>query len=265
VARFRFRIRPGENKSDPYFLWPPDGTLPEGWEDGVFWDEGGFGIAVWSAPVELRKLQIVFSRVAPGTVASDPAVCTMHFLNLTGGSPDSTWVDADFLVVETALMSAWDSLKGYWTTGTTLDQLRWYKDGSAFHPTPSEGNPAVRIVEKDVAGQASVPPMAPQVAVSITEKTALRRRWGRFYLPAPARGNEGTGGTILGTLTTDLADVFHTFFEACRTGDIIPVVFSPSLEAAYEVEHLQVDNLFDVIRSRRWKGPTVRETRNLID
>jgi hypothetical protein len=58
-----------------------------------------------------------------------------------------------------------------------------------------------------------------------------------------------------------------TFYNACRTASLIPVVFSiqkperdkagggtlPAVGAvAYEVVSLQMDDLFDVIRSRRY-------------
>ena len=245
--------------------YPPGYMLPEDWQD---WTGGPFpsGHAViWSGAHEVRKLQAVFSRVAPAGVATDPAVITMHFLNLTDDEPDSTWVDADFLAVEDAFDDFWTATKIYYTTGTSLDQLRWYKDGPAYHPTPSEGNPAVRIIERSVAGTGTGVPCPPQVAVSLTEKTALRRRWGRIYMPAPDAALLTTGG-LLGTVyTAGFCDALEDMYEACIAADIVPVVFSPTVETSYQIESVQVDNLLDVIRSRRWKSPTVREQRDLTD
>lgn len=218
---------------------------------------------IWPSPIELRKLQVVFSRIAPTGVATDPAVCTFHFVNLTNNAPDSTWTDADFVTAEDAFRTAWNGIKNVWTTGTVLDQLRWYKAGSAFTPTPPEGNPAVRILEENLPGTAAVTPCPPQVAISVTERTALRRRWGRFYLPAPSKDACDQHG-VLGQGLVDLfVNSFETMYETCRADGIVPVVFSPTVETAYEVEKLQVDNLFDVIRSRRWKAPSIRAVRTL--
>lgn len=239
--------------------------MPEGWTDGIEYYAGYEDLVVWTTPVELRKLQVVFARVAPTGVATDPAVITLHFLNLTSSAPDSTWVDGDFVTVEDGFTALWAAVKSRYATGTILDQYRWYKDGDAFHPTPSDGNPAVRVVEMNVPGTASEFPLPPQLALSVTEKTALRKRWGRIYMPCPGVSQVTTGGMAGTVVVGEMANAYHTFYEACRTAEIIPVVFSPTNGSAYEIEHIQVDDLYDVIRSRRWKAPTIRETRNIID
>ena len=208
---------------------------------------------IWTGPVEMRKLQIVWSRVAPTGVSTDPAVTTHHFLNLTGGNPDSTWVDADFLVVENAVDAWWGVLDSEWPTGTAIDQYRWYRASAAIDAIVPGDNPAVRIIERNLPGIATAPPLPPQVAISVTEKTALRKKWGRFYLPPCTATNMTTGGTIGGGFCDLILNTTKDMYAACRSADIMPVVYSRQNGAAYEVEKLQVDNLFDVIRSRRWK------------
>jgi hypothetical protein len=245
---------------------PPDEILPDGWSESELDRLAAGATVIWSGAYELRKVHIVFGRVPPTGVQTDVAITTMHLLNLTDDAPDATWVDADFVAAETALDAFWTTMKDYYSSGTFLDQYRWYKAGPAFTPTPPEGNPPVRIIERNVPGtNTSSWPFPPQVAVTVTEKTALRKHWGRMYLPAPVVGTSESAGTVGPSFGANLIDVVEDLYEAFISADLVPVVFSPTNESAYQVEHLQVDNLFDVMRSRRWKAPSTRWQRDLTD
>lgn len=191
---------------------------------------------------------------------------TVHFLNLTDSEPDSTWDGTDYGTVETAFSQLWTDIKDNYFSWLHLDQFRWYRDGPAFHPTPSEGNPADRVTEVDVAGSLTTGTtnLPPQVAISVTERTAIRKRWGRFYLPAPRVSQTTIEGRLQAAFVDEIADACEAAFNTCRAADLIPVVFSPTTENAYSVDELQVDDLFDVIRSRRWSGPTIRDRRTLV-
>lgn len=242
-------------------------------------------VATYTDPFEVRKLQVVWT-FAPGSPTGDDVrVCTFHFLRLSGGAPSDAWGSADFDAVEAGFDAMWTTMKPWHRSNLILSQYRWYKDGPAIEP-PQE---PVRVVDRAVAGtaaDASYPGgIPPQVAVSVTEKTATRRHWGRFYWPQPAYCKSGgllanvtfgSGGRFGSALLTDLANSGDTFYEAARTANVPVVVYSkakpirptagggelPAQGAlAITVDNLQVDDVPDVIRSRRFDAPTLRVQR----
>ena len=110
----------------------------------------------------------------------DDAEFHFDFLNITGGSPDDTWTSGDYTTLEGYLDTFWTAVKGYVSTGAKLAGYHWYRHG----PGIVAPNPAERVVTRSVADTSSVNGMAPQCAATITFETAVRRSWGRTYLPA---------------------------------------------------------------------------------
>lgn len=208
---------------------------------------------------------------------------TFHFIKASGGTP-GTYVDStDLPAVETALGTYWTTLATRYPSFLHSDQYRWYKDGPAFWQLNTAGtayvpvtpNPAIRVTEVDSAGSGGAGSvLPPQVALTVTEKTASRSSWGRWYLPAMMSNLSDASGR-LGTVDIDqLVAAAVTFYNSCRTASMVPVVFSipkatrptaggGSLPAvggvAHEVISIQMDNLWDVIRRRRWDAPTYRK------
>lgn len=243
---------------------------------------------VWSAPYELRKLTASWTRAVGLTPPQDAAQCTFHFLNLTAGEPDSTWIDSDFTTVESAFNTMWDSLTSTYPATVKLSEYAWRKDGPAYRPhTPAPGgllSPTIRVVPKSVAGVGSTEALPPQVAISVTEVipatftvtdvegsgTQVRNRWGRFYLPAPAvqmgiNSNLTAGGRLRVASAAAIAGYVKTFYDACNAADIVPVVYSPTTGNSWAVQSLHVDDIFDVIRSRRYVEPLSRSVVALTD
>lgn len=251
-----------------------------------------FYVTDFAAPFELRKLSVRFSRAPAGGTVEDQDVMTFHFLKTSGGAP-GTYVDGtDLPAVETAFGTFWTACKTSYPTWVHLDQYRWYKDGPAFYelredPPPAKyvplaiGNPSIRVTEVDVAGTASAGDvMPPQVAVSVTEKTSARVHWGRFYMPGGVAAffADNDGRLDMSNVGTTFQGAAVTFYNSCRSANMTPVVFSiqkperltkkgatlPAVEAvAYGVTAIQVDNVLDVIRRRRYSAPTVRTSTNL--
>lgn len=243
--------------------------------------EGGTIVVTdFPAPFELRKLQWRFSRAPSGGTVEDVAVNTFHFIKATGGVPGTYADTTDLAAVETAATTYWAAIKASRPTYTHSDQYRWYKDGPAFYHAPDAGqpyflpngeNPAIRITEVDVAGGSAATPLPPQMSLTVTEKTSARKHWGRYYLEPPNTTSlSGDGRLSSGVVTTELAAAV-AFYNSCRSASMIPVVFaiekpsrpkrpSGTLAAApavaYEVTALQIDNLLDVMRSRRWSSAT---------
>jgi hypothetical protein len=235
-----------------------------------------------SPTFETRKLQWRFSRAPAGGTVEDVAVFTLHYIKAS--APNGPWDDANDLPnIESTLNVFWTTIHDQFPAFMRSDQYRWYKDGPAFYELagdgsryiPKGGNAAVRVTEVDspgLAGNESM--MPPQIAMSLTLKTSMRKSWGRFYLPAPAVIACDYDGRIYQASVDKIANAALSLFGSNRAGGYYPSVFSiqkparlthdgkltlPAQDAiAYEVKSVQMDNLFDVIRRRRWDGPTYR-------
>jgi len=231
--------------------------------------------AIYVAPFELRRLVVKWSRVPSGVVIEDNVAATFHFAKLTAGAVDSNWLTADYTAVEGRFDTLWTALKVQYRSWVTLIEYRWYKSGPVWEPDDlanGPSNPAVRITARSVVGTSATASMLPpQVAMSVSEITPIRKRWGRFFLPAPSTAAidaDGRLSNIAGNLPA-----LVTCYNGCRADGKQPVVFSRGRSAyttsrgtdiaahvasAYEITDLQMDNLFDVQRSRRWSMPTIR-------
>lgn len=239
-------------------------------------EEGPWVVTDFSGTFELRKLQWRLSRAPAGRV-EDVDVMTFHFIKATGGVPGTYNDTTDLAAVESAITSFWSSgLANFCHSFIHSDQYRWYKDGPAFYHSdpdhavfqPNGDNPAIRITEVDVAGgSGSASALPPQCAITVTEKTSSRRHWGRYYMPVSSTSITDATGLVAASNRTSLLASAVTFYNACRTASMVPVVFSiaknerpkrpsgtlPAVGAiAYEIAALQMDDIVDVIRSRRF-------------
>jgi hypothetical protein len=247
----------------------------------------GWIVADVTGTFELRKLQVRISRAPAGRI-EDVDVMTFHFLKTVSGTPSNDWSSGtEYSAVETAFNAMWTTDKTDYPSFMHLDQYRWYKDGPDFWElntagtayVPKGDNAAVRVTEVDVAGTSSATAvLPPQVAWSLTEITSKRRSWGRFYLPAGDANRLDNTGLLGATELGSTLGAAVTFYNACRTATAIPVVFSiqkperpkaggGTLDAvgatAYEVTSLQMDDICDVIRSRRYQNG-VTKTRTAL-
>lgn len=240
--------------------------------------EGGISLVTdYTGTFELRKLQWRLSR-APAARTEDVDVMTMHFLKISSGAP-AAWVDGtDLPALETKLDTLCTALKPNWVSTTHSDQYRWYADGPAFYALvsgnpiaqPIGDNPAVRITEVDVPGTGSVTQaLPPQSAMSVTKITSARKHWGRFYIPIQVPSAMDATGLFSATQVTTVAAAVVAFYNSCRASSLLPVVWSiqkgerpkrpsgtlPAQPAkAYEITSVQVDDISDTIRSRRYRS-----------
>jgi hypothetical protein len=243
-------------------------------------------VTTFGDPFELRKLQVLFGRSSGAATPEDDAVITFHLLKLAAGVPSADWTVQNFVDVETAFDTFWNAIKNTQSVNLRLKQLRWYATGPQIDialGAPGRTGPPRRVVERNLPGTSPFSPpvaMPPQVAISVTEKTAVASAWGRFYLPAPlATSAVWTGaGRLDPAYQTTLGNAADAFYEACRTAGLPVVVYSaakperetkagltlPAVAArALTVDQLQVDDLADVIRSRRWNAPLLRLQRDV--
>jgi hypothetical protein len=224
----------------------------------------------------LRKVTLEFETVVSGARTDDLILCGFHVLDAEGAG----WNAAAFEDAEARFDTFWSALATRVPSLYRLAGITWHRAGPRYDP-PSTAGAAVRRVTRSVAGSASGTLMVlpRQVATTLTERTMLRKRWGRVYLPPPAAGHisAGAGGYSPDWCTT-VADAAEALYGGMASDDRPIVVYSraqPSRgtkrggtlpakpAAALKVNTLQVDNVPDVMRSRRLKQPTIRVRRGL--
>jgi hypothetical protein len=275
----------GRAMAIPWKLLFKSSTIASQAADALVWpDEAGFGSDIVRSLDEavgdagyLRQLQVTFTRTSSATLSEDVDVCTFHFAKLSAEDFSNAWVTADYAAVETAFDTWWTALKPNFPAGTKLYQYRWYKSGPA---NPIAG-PALRITTKNVAGTGTGSVVPPQCAESITEVVRIRKHWGRFYLPAMIVGAYDAYGRIAASMFGGAGGVLSntvTLYNACRTAGVVPVVYSkakpsrttkhgtvlpPQPARAYAVDNLQMDDIVDVIRRRRY-DTAITKTRTAL-
>lgn len=231
----------------------------------------------WNSGYELRELNVLYARTPAGGVVQDAAITTHHFLNLTGGEPDATWTAGDYTAVETAFDALWTTLKAGHMPELSLAGYRWRADGPTYRPHGASLAPTLRNTSRSVAGSSSSQiELPPQCAMTVTEVTAakytahdvegvgdqLRNRWGRFYLPAGIAGNI-SAGRFGSAILASTATAVQTAYNACVTADLIPVMYSPTTGSAWSITEIRVDDIVDVIRSRRYTTPLLRNPKTI--
>lgn len=237
-------------------------------------EEYPVSVATYAEPFELRKVQVIWSVLDQATATEDSRVCTFHLAKVSGGAVVSTWDGADFTALDAAIGTYWGNLVTHYPQETILDRIKVYKAGPAIVP------PQVPVydADKNVAGGNTSAPLPPQVAVSVTEIAGSKRYWGRFYLPAPATDTCSPYGRLVTAAQTNFADRTDTFYTSLKAANLEPVVYRMPLPeretkggttlparagSAWTVEKVQVDDVFDVIRRRRFKYPTLRVQRDI--
>jgi hypothetical protein len=195
--------------------------------------------------IAVRRAQIVWKRVNQ-TPAQDAIVSHFDFLNITNGEPDDTWTDADFTSLEDDISVFLATMAPFWHTTVFADQIRWYRVGAGVLPP----NPAVRIKEIEISGGAasSAPP---QVCMTSTYRTVPRRQWGRSYWPFNNVTSFTPDGRIVSATVDSIGTALNNLFTEATNAQFLPVITSERRGKAYTVERIQVDNVPDVIRSRR--------------
>ena len=198
---------------------------------------------------------VVWDRTpTPGPV-EDSAITHFDFLNLTNGNPDDTWTDADFVQLEGIITPNLTAYATLWHPSTVLDQYRWYKLGPGI-PTP---NPPVRITEVNVPGTSSATRLPPQCSATITDRSGVRLEWGRKYIPLDNSGALVAGTGRLSTTVVDLlAQQADSLYSAAAAADFLPVVYGKARQKTYSIESVQVDDVVDIIRRRRWDAPVYK-------
>lgn len=148
-----------------------------------------------------------------------------------------------------------DDIRGTSAGNLTWDRIKVYRTDNA-RPTPNSPD-FERDINLDGGGTNCLPP---QAAISVSLATGSRRHWGRFYVPSIDRGAATSLG-LIGSATCDaLAAAYATLCVNLGAIEVYPVVYNKSFEnaSANSVYKVQVDNIFDVIRRRRYDAASYR-------
>lgn len=215
------------------------------------------------------------------TTNIDPAdryVNTFDVVNITNGAVDNSWTAQDLDDLHAGLMLLVTAVRAQMSQGMRIKEIRYYQ--MYFNPIipvderPPDwkddpyghSGPPVRVTAINGAGDVAGFSLPPQVAVSVTEKTAYPRHWGRTYLPPLHVNAVAASGYISAQVVANIADGVSNMFASLHQDELYPVV--PVVQVDKEpfrglltVNEIQVDNVFDVIRRRRSATTTQRVTR----
>jgi hypothetical protein len=200
-----------------------------------------------AAGTAVRRATLVIDRTA-ATPSDDDMTMHFDFVNITGGAADDTWITADFTTLEARLSTWFLAVKPYVPTYARFSRVLWHRVG----PGIAKPNPAVRIL--DIASPqsgTSGPTLPPQCASSITLRTGLRRHWGRTYLPFTAPLTTDTRVSSAQRVAITGATV--ALLNGAYSDDFHPVVVSTTRNRAFGVEAVEVDDVVDIVRRRRFK------------
>lgn len=172
----------------------------------------------------------------------------IHWINLTSGELDQSWVSADFAAVESAVETFWSANAASFANTVRLVEHRWYGYGLGVVAP----NPPVRIttIGTPIVGTITSANV-PQVAGNITLRTALRRHWGRIYVPF-ATSIYGTNGQISSGGVDALAGAARTMLMVTPAAQgIVPVIYDRNRHLVFGVSAVEMDSVPDIQRRRR--------------
>lgn len=171
---------------------------------------------------------------------------------------DWEWISEDpiesdsYESVEAKFDTFFATISSALASGTYVRGYRWSKwkdDWSGTDPSFRYANRALTFTGTDGL-------IPPQVSCAVTEETAIRRRWGRFYLPFVNASNISNGRfgngyvDVIGAAAVTLLSTIEATWRH--------VTVSSKEPRLLETEFVRVDNTPDVIRSRRWSASTHR-------
>ena len=184
-----------------------------------------------------------------GIPATNQAVTTHDWEWLGAEAP----APVEFETVEAKFDAFFAAVKTALGKNVMLAGYRWSPWKNDFSGT----EPSIRYVTRNVnIGNTVGGLTAPQVACAVTEETAIRRRWGRFYLPWPETSGISNGRftsgicSQIGAAAVDLLETVESEWQHVTVSSLTPHILP--------TEYVRVDDVPDVIRSRRWASSTYR-------
>jgi hypothetical protein len=200
-------------------------------------------------------VQVVFDR-SQLNPQEDVAILTMHCRGVQAGLPDvlNPMDDTNRGNFAGKLDTWWTAVKAYVCSKYTLREYRFYAlpDSLGLPMGPPD-----KIVTKGINGVSAPPPMPSQVALSVTFKTDQRKQWGRFYIPGIVNSNLDNNGRFVAAMTGTIANATKGLTDRNGSGACL-TVWSRTQWTHHDPQTIQVDDIPDVIRSRRLSFPITR-------
>jgi hypothetical protein len=189
----------------------------------------------------------------------DVAVMTQHWraANIAFPDDDNAMTGDDRDHATQKIINFLNGIIGFISSKYVFKEVRWYDvktDG-----TPS--GPPLQVGPLGIAGTSSNSALPPQVACSVTFKTAIRKNWGRFYIPGIQAGELAPQGYFLTPMLVQIADYAVELCDRGGTTTQTLTVWSPTERTHHDPQVVQVDDVPDVIRSRRFSSTLHREVR----
>ncbi len=245
----------------PWTLWAIR-AIAAGWAiyDGFF--TGGTEERAPEALPRWHRAEVIFGRNAPAGLQEDAAMVTFDLLRTDAAGPQDTWTVAHFQLAESRIQTLLTSLSSLLPASHTRKEVRWYR--KAFNPLTTskaiaDSGPPVRVLSLGNTPFGGPGPDPYQVAMSVTERTALPKHWGRFYLPislgATWEAGASTGRFKHASMDT-VALAVKAMYEGLHTDNLAPCVPITQLNkgparALVGISHVRVDDIPDIQRRRR--------------
>lgn len=230
--------------------------------------------------LQWRYLSFRYTRATPAGTQEDMAQWGLNIAQVSAGLLNTDWQAADYTTVDGNVEALWTILRTVTSNTHTLVDYQYHlrsysselKIGLSVPQTVTEPDGSVREIQrfapsgpplhtvvKNQGGSVSGTPHPYSSAMSVTLKSAVRRHWGRVYLPGLASAlTPGAFGRFDVVQMQTVADAFHDFFAAIDTAGFAIVVPSSQANRKYaagllSVTQVQVDDIPDTVRRRRSK------------
>jgi hypothetical protein len=209
-------------------------------------------------------VHVVFDRQLQNPM-EDSAIFTMHIRGIVDLLPDNigSVTASDRTAFDTGLMTAWDSIRPYISTKVKLVSTKYYELASS-----ADGlmGPPVQTIAHNVAGTGTGQILPPQLALSVTYKNrstgGVGRTgsfWGRVYLPGLTTDALDSNGRFKAVVIQTVGDAMR--YAAQPAGGVTgcrQTIWSRRTWSHHDPYEVQVDDVPDVIRSRRFSTTTAR-------
>jgi hypothetical protein len=225
---------------------------------GFLWDLLEF-VDETPAPEDLQwqRLNVHFDNLG-SSEAHDDFWCTFDLANITGGHLDTSWTTSDYTTAEAKFDTCFTALLPRLHAKCKVVEYKWYarQFNPYSDPKPyADSGPPVRVTPKSMFGTGSYF-TPPQVAISVTERTAWPHHWGRFYLPGIDGSGVGTDLQVTTAFLSAIAGAVGTLYDDLSAAELFPVVPTTQMNKSpnrglLQVNKIQVDSIFDVQRRRR--------------
>lgn len=185
----------------------------------------------------------------------DVAVITMHYQKHISLAPDlGPITDTERDDFADKITTWWAAVNDHVTGSILFREIRHYDVPSTS--SADMGDPQ-RVDSISVSGDSSSQVMPPQVSCSVTLRTDARKHWGRFYIPGLTTPVLDSKGRLGATVADEFADAAAALCDRSGTGAHL-VVFSRTLWLPQRITQVQVDDVLDVIRRRRFSATHYR-------